>query len=70
VTTERRADEMLDRLLGTVNALADVAERSTRDISALKFSVDGWVNVVQIHQQSIEAVVTEMREMHAEIKEL
>jgi hypothetical protein len=61
---------MLDRLVGSISTLAEVSERNTRDISDLKSSVEGLVNVAQIHQQSIEVVVTEIREMQAEVRGL
>jgi ABC-type transporter Mla subunit MlaD len=70
MTTERWTDEMLDRLVGSINTLVDVSERNTRDISELKSSVDGLLNVAQIHQQSFEVVITEIREMQAEVRGL
>ncbi len=70
MTTERWTDDMLDRLVGSINTLADVSERNTRDISALKSSVDGLLNVAQIHQQNFETVITEIREMQAEVRGL
>ncbi len=70
MATERWTDEMLDRLVGSISTLAEVSERNTRDISDLKSSVEGLVNVAQIHQQSIEVVVTEIREMQAEVRGL
>jgi hypothetical protein len=70
MVTGRWTDEMLDRLVGSISVLAEVSERNTRDISDLKSSVDGLVNVAQIHQQSIEVVVTESREMQAEVRGL
>jgi hypothetical protein len=70
MTTERWTAEMLDRLVGSISTLAEVSERNTRDISDLKSSVEGLVNVAQIHQQSIEVVVTEIREMQAEVRGL
>jgi hypothetical protein len=63
MTTERWTDEMLDRLVGAVNVLAEVSERNNRDIQAL-------VNISQIHQQNIELVVTDIREMQAEVRGL
>jgi ABC-type transporter Mla subunit MlaD len=70
MTTERWTDEMLDRLVGSINTLSDVAERNTRDISELKSSADGLLNVAQIHQQNFEIVITEIREMQAEVRGL
>ncbi len=63
MTTERWTDDMLDRLVGAVNTLADVSERNNRDIRAL-------LNITQIHQQNIELVVTDIREMQAEVRGL
>jgi hypothetical protein len=63
-------DQQLERLLSVVSTLADVSQRNTRDITDLKTSVQGLVNVAQIHQQSLEVVVTEIREMQAEVKGL
>jgi hypothetical protein len=63
MTTERWTDDMLDRLVGAVNTLADVSERNNRDIQAL-------LNITQIHQQNIELVVTDIREMQAEVRGL
>jgi hypothetical protein len=63
VTTERWTDDMLDRLVGAVNTLADVSERNNRDIQAL-------LNITQIHQQNIELVVADIREMQAEVRGL
>ncbi len=70
MTTERWTDEMLDRLVGTVNTLADVAERNTRDISELKSSTEGLLNVAQIHQQNFEIVIGQIQEMQAEVRGL
>jgi hypothetical protein len=70
MTTERWTDAMLDRLVSSINSLAELSERNTRDISDLKSSVEGLVNVAQIHQQSFEVVVTEIREMQAEVRGL
>jgi hypothetical protein len=55
MATERWTDDMLDRLVGTVNVLAEVSERNNRDIQAL---------------QNIELVVTDIREMQAEVRGL
>jgi hypothetical protein len=63
MATERWTDDMLDRLVGTVNVLAEVSERNNRDIQAL-------LNISQIHQQNIELVVTDIREMQAEVRGL
>jgi hypothetical protein len=63
MTTERWTDDMLDRLVGTVNTLASVSERNNRDIQAL-------LNISQIHQQNVELVVTDIREMQAEVRGL
>jgi hypothetical protein len=63
VTTERWTDDMLDRLVGAVNTLAAVSERNNSDIQAL-------LNISQIHQQNIELVVTDIREMQAEVRGL
>jgi methyl-accepting chemotaxis protein len=70
MATERWTDEMLDRLVGSISTLAEVSERNTRDTSDLKSSVEGLVNIAQMHQQSIEVVVTEIREMQAEVRGL
>jgi hypothetical protein len=61
MTTERWTDDMLDRLVGTVNTLASISERNNRDIQAL-------LSISQIHQQNVEWVVTDIREMQAEVK--
>jgi hypothetical protein len=63
MTTERWTDEMLDRLVGAVNTLASISERNNRDIQAL-------LNISQIHQQNVELVVTDIREMQAEVRGL
>jgi hypothetical protein len=63
MTTERWTDDMLDRLVGTVNTLASISERNNRDIQAL-------LNISQIHQQNVELVVTDIREMQAEVRGL
>ena len=63
MTTERWTDDMLDRLVDSVNVLAGVSERNNRDIQAL-------LNISQIHQQNIELVVTDIREMQAEVRGL
>jgi hypothetical protein len=63
VATERWTDDMLDRLVGAVNTLAVVSERNNSDIQAL-------LNISQIHQQNIELVVTDIREMQAEVRGL
>jgi ABC-type transporter Mla subunit MlaD len=70
MTTERWTDEMLDRLVGSINTLADVAEQNTRDISELKSSASSLLSVAQIHQQNFEIVITEIQEMQAEIRGL
>jgi ABC-type transporter Mla subunit MlaD len=70
MTTERWTDEMLDRLVGSINTLADVAEQNTRDISELKSSANSLLSVAQIHQQNFEIVIGEIQEMQAEVKGL
>jgi ABC-type transporter Mla subunit MlaD len=70
MTTERWTDEMLDRLVGSINTLADVAEQNTRDISELKSSANSLLNVAQIHQQNFEIVIGEIQEMQAEVRGL
>jgi uncharacterized protein YoxC len=70
MTTERWTDEMLDRLVGAVNTLADVSQGNTRDTSELKSSVQSLVNVVQIHQQNMEMVITRIDEMQSEVRGL
>jgi hypothetical protein len=56
-------DDMLDRLVDSVNVLADVSERNNRDIQA-------FLNISQIHQQNVELVVIDIREMQAEVRGL
>jgi hypothetical protein len=63
MTTQRWTDDMLDRLVDSINVLAGVSERNNRDIQAL-------LNISQIHQQNIELVVTDIREMQAEVRGL
>lgn len=68
---------MLDRLVGAVNALTDLSERNTRDISSLGQSVTRLTNVAEQHQQNFEVILTElqrqsleMREIHVEVREI
>jgi hypothetical protein len=63
---------MLDRLVGTVNVLAGVAEQNTREMSQLKSSVEQLVSIAELHQQSLDmhhqnfnAVISEIREIQA-----
>lgn len=63
MTTERWTDDMLDRLVASVNTLASISERNNRDIQAL-------LNISQIHQQNVQLVVTDIREMQAEVRGL
>jgi phage-related protein len=77
MTTERWTDNMLDRLVGAVNALADLSERNTRDISSLGQSVTRLTNVAEQHQQNFEVILTElqrqsleMREMQSDVREI
>jgi ABC-type transporter Mla subunit MlaD len=70
MTTERWTDEMLDRLVGSINTLADVAEQNTRDISELKSSANSLLSVAQIHQQNFEIVIGEIQEIQAEVRGL
>jgi hypothetical protein len=63
MAAERWTDDMFDRLVGTVNVLAEVSERNNRDIQA-------FLNISQIHQQNVELVVTDIREMQAEVRGL
>jgi ABC-type transporter Mla subunit MlaD len=70
MTTERWTDEMLDRLVGSINTLADVAEQNTRDISELKSSANNLLSVAQIHQQNFEIVIGQIQEMQAEVRGL
>jgi ABC-type transporter Mla subunit MlaD len=70
MTAERWTDEMLDRLVGSINTLADVAEQNTRDISELKSSANSLLNVAQIHQQNFEIVIGEIQEIQNEVRGL
>jgi hypothetical protein len=75
--TERWTDEMLDRLVSTVSALADVSENNTHDIAQLKSSVERLASISELHQQSLEmhqqnfnVVITEVREIQSEVRGL
>jgi TolA-binding protein len=63
MTTERWTDEMLDRLVGSVNTLADVSERNTENINRLG-------SIAEIHQQNFDSLIVEIREMQGEIREM
>ena len=63
MTTERWTDKMLDRLVGSINILANVAERSTENINRLS-------SIAEIHQQNFDAVIGEIREIQNEVKGL
>jgi hypothetical protein len=63
MTTERWTDEMLDRLVGSINTLADVSERNTENINRLSI-------IAEIHQQNFNAVISEIREIQNEVRGL
>jgi ABC-type transporter Mla subunit MlaD len=63
MTTERWTDEMLDRLVGSINTLADVSERNTENINRLS-------SIAEIHQQNFDAVIGEIQEIQNEVRGL
>jgi hypothetical protein len=70
MTTERWTDEMLDRLVGTVSALADVSDQNTRAIGRLEVSVESLVNVSHAIITELQRQGVEIREMQAEVRGL
>jgi hypothetical protein len=74
MTTERWTDDMLDRFASTMTStlinLVDLTVQNTRDISSLKSSVEGLVNLAQINQQNVEMVIRQIDEMQSEVRSL
>jgi hypothetical protein len=74
MTTERWTDDMLDRFASTMTStlinLVDLTVQNTRDISSLKSSVEGLVNLAQINQQNVEMVIRRIDEMQSEVRSL
>lgn len=68
--TERWTDEMLDRLVGAVNTLADVSEQNTQSIGRLESSVESLVNVSHAIITELQRQGVEIREMQAEVRGL
>jgi TolA-binding protein len=70
MTTERWADEMLDRLVSTVANIADLTEQNTRSILQLDNNVDRLVNVSNAVITELQRQGEEIREMQAEVRGL
>jgi hypothetical protein len=70
MTTERWTDEMLDRLVGSVSAIADISEQNTRSIGRLEASVESLVNVSHAVITELQRQGVEIREMQAEVRGL
>ena len=70
MTTERWTDEMLDRLVGAVNTLANVSEQNTQSIGRLERSVESLVNVSHAVITELQRQGVEIREMQAEVRGL
>ena len=70
MTTERWTDEMLDRLVGSINTLADVSERNTEGINRLSSIAELHQQALDMHQQNFNAVLGEIREIQGEIREI
>jgi TolA-binding protein len=70
MTTERWTDEMLDRLVGAVNTLANVSEQNTQSIGRLEGSVESLVNVSHAVITELQRQGVEIREMQAEVRGL
>ncbi len=70
MTTERWTDDMLDRLVGTVNNLAKLTEENTRSIGRLETSVESLVNVSHAVITELQRQGVEIREMQAEVRGL
>jgi TolA-binding protein len=70
MTTERWTDDMLDRLVGAVNTLANVSEQNTQSISRLEESVESLVNVSHAVITELQRQGVEIREMQAEVRGL
>lgn len=63
-------DEMLDRLVGSVSALADISEQNTRAIGRLEGSVESLVNVSHAVITELQRQGVEIREMQSEVRGL
>jgi hypothetical protein len=70
MTTERWTDDMLDRLVGAVNTLANVSEQNTQSIGRLEESVESLVNVSHAVITELQRQGVEIREMQAEVRGL
>jgi hypothetical protein len=70
MTTERWADDMLDRLVGSVASLAELSDQNIRSISRLETSVESLVNVAQQHQQNFEMIFGELQRQGSDIREM
>jgi ABC-type transporter Mla subunit MlaD len=70
MTTERWTDEMLDRLVGSINTLADVSERNTEGINRLSNIAELHQQALDMHQQNFNAVLGEIREIQGEVRGL
>jgi ABC-type transporter Mla subunit MlaD len=74
MTTERWTDDMLDRLASTttriLTSVTDLAEQNTRDISRLSNIVELHQQTLDMQQQNFNAVLSEIREMQAEVRGL
>jgi hypothetical protein len=70
MTTERWTDDMLDRLVGAVNTLANISEQNTQSIGRLEESVESLVNVSHAVITELQRQGVEIREMQAEVRGL
>lgn len=70
MTTERWTDDMLDRLVGSVNTLASVCEQNTHSIGRLEGSVESLVNVSHAIITELQRQGVEIREMQSEVRGL
>jgi ABC-type transporter Mla subunit MlaD len=70
MTTERWTDDMLDRLVESINTLADVSERDAEGVNRLSNIAERHQQTLEMHQQNFNAVIGEIREIQAEVRGL
>jgi ABC-type transporter Mla subunit MlaD len=70
MTTERWTDEMLDRLVGSINTLAAVSERNTEGVNRLSNIAEIHQQTLDMHQQNFNAVLGQIQEIQNEVRGL
>lgn len=65
-----RIEKILETVVATVAQNSQQIEANSRETAELRSAVNSLVQIVELHQTNFEVIVTEMKQMHAEIRGL